>query len=182
MNALSSICLTYRIGDTESNSSFRRCHGNDPSVAVRTNVYPSVIMKTTAPLCRKRLATLLSRRLFRSRYLCNGLTCHNSITYEGFCMANYNGFWTGLDLLALLRVLQLQSIITAHNQWLPKTRSIPYWTMSVFSSAWLTWFWFTSRLLLHFGCQLLRNPHLIESLNSTTNEIRLTQSSLYSRL
>jgi hypothetical protein len=27
----------------------------------------------------------------------------------------------------------LQSIITAHNRWLPKTRSIPYWTTSVFS-------------------------------------------------
>jgi hypothetical protein len=25
-------------------------------------------------------------------------------------------------------------MIRAHNQWLPKTRSIPYWTMSVFSS------------------------------------------------
>jgi hypothetical protein len=31
---------------------------------------------------------------------------------------------SGLDLLALL--LQLQAIITAHNQWLPKTRAIPY--------------------------------------------------------
>jgi hypothetical protein len=30
--------------------------------------------------------------------------------------------------------LQLQSIITAQNQWLPKTHSIPYWTTSVFSS------------------------------------------------
>jgi hypothetical protein len=30
--------------------------------------------------------------------------------------------------------LQLQPIITAHNQWLFKTRSIPYWTTSVFSS------------------------------------------------
>jgi hypothetical protein len=47
-----------------------------------------------------------------------------------------NGFWIGwLDLLALLLQLQnLQPITTAHNQWLPKTRSIPYWTMSVFSS------------------------------------------------
>jgi hypothetical protein len=25
-------------------------------------------------------------------------------------------------------------MMTAHNQWLPKTRSIPYWTTSVFSS------------------------------------------------
>jgi hypothetical protein len=31
--------------------------------------------------------------------------------------------------------LQLQSIMTAHNQWLSKTRSVPYWTTSVFSSA-----------------------------------------------
>jgi hypothetical protein len=30
--------------------------------------------------------------------------------------------------------LQLQPITTAHNQWLSKTRSIPYWTTSVFSS------------------------------------------------
>jgi hypothetical protein len=30
--------------------------------------------------------------------------------------------------------LQSQSIIAAHNQWLSKTRSIPYWTSSVFSS------------------------------------------------
>jgi hypothetical protein len=38
----------------------------------------------------------------------------------------------GLDLLALL--LQLQSIITARNHWLAKTRSIPYSITSVFSS------------------------------------------------
>jgi hypothetical protein len=30
--------------------------------------------------------------------------------------------------------LQLKSIITAHNQWLPTIHSIPYWTTSVFSS------------------------------------------------
>jgi hypothetical protein len=29
--------------------------------------------------------------------------------------------------------LQLQSITTAHNQWLPKIRSIPYWATSVSS-------------------------------------------------
>jgi hypothetical protein len=28
---------------------------------------------------------------------------------------------------------QLQPVITAHSQWLPKTGSIPYWTTSVFS-------------------------------------------------
>jgi hypothetical protein len=31
--------------------------------------------------------------------------------------------------------LQLHSIITPHNQWLYKTRSIPHWTMSAFPSA-----------------------------------------------
>jgi hypothetical protein len=30
--------------------------------------------------------------------------------------------------------LQLQLIMTAHNNWLSTTRSIPYWTTSVFSS------------------------------------------------
>jgi hypothetical protein len=30
--------------------------------------------------------------------------------------------------------LQLQSVMTAHNQWLSTTRSIPFWTTSVFSS------------------------------------------------
>jgi hypothetical protein len=30
--------------------------------------------------------------------------------------------------------LQLQSIITAHNQWLSTTRSSPYWATNVFSS------------------------------------------------
>jgi hypothetical protein len=32
--------------------------------------------------------------------------------------------------------LQLLSIVTPHNQWLPKTRSIPYWTTSVFCGDW----------------------------------------------
>jgi hypothetical protein len=46
----------------------------------------------------------------------------------------YNGFWIGwMHLLTL--ILQLQSITRVHDQWLSKTRSIPYWTMSVFSSA-----------------------------------------------
>jgi hypothetical protein len=29
--------------------------------------------------------------------------------------------------------LQVQPLITAHNQWFPKTRSSPYWTRSAFS-------------------------------------------------
>jgi hypothetical protein len=46
----------------------------------------------------------------------------------------YNWLWIWwLNLFALL--LQLQSIITDHNQWLPKTRSSPYWTTSAFSSS-----------------------------------------------
>jgi hypothetical protein len=64
------------------------------------------------------------------------LSALRSVTYchvWGVCVTDNNGFWIGwFDLLALL--LQLQSIITAHNQWLLKTRSIPYWTTSVFSS------------------------------------------------
>jgi hypothetical protein len=48
-------------------------------------------------------------------------------------VTNSNGFWIGwLDLLAL--PLQLHSIKTFHNQWQIKTRSIPYWTTSTFSS------------------------------------------------
>jgi hypothetical protein len=48
-------------------------------------------------------------------------------------VTNINGFSIGwLDLLP--PSLQLQSIITAHTQWLPKTLSIPYWTRSVFFS------------------------------------------------
>jgi hypothetical protein len=51
-------------------------------------------------------------------------------------VTNNNEFWIWwLDLLALLlQSLVIKSSITAHNQWLPKTRSIPYWTTSVFSS------------------------------------------------
>jgi hypothetical protein len=48
-------------------------------------------------------------------------------------VTNNNGFWVRwLDLLALL--LQLKLSITAHNHWLSKTRSIPYWTTSVLFS------------------------------------------------
>jgi hypothetical protein len=84
------------------------------------------------------------------------------VTYEGF-RDEYNGLWIGwLELLAL--PLQLQSNITAHNKWLPKTRSIPYWTTSVFSSAWLTWFRFTNQSLL-----LLRLPW-------TTTVLRMNRS------
>jgi hypothetical protein len=47
-------------------------------------------------------------------------------------VTNNNGFRIGwFDLLAFL--LQLESMIPVHNQWLCKTRSITYWTTSVFS-------------------------------------------------
>jgi hypothetical protein len=49
----------------------------------------------------------------------------------GVCVTNNDGFWIGF----IGTLLQLQPIITAHYQWLSKTRSIPYWTTSVFSSA-----------------------------------------------
>jgi hypothetical protein len=50
---------------------------------------------------------------------------------------NNNGFWMGrLDSLAIL--LQLQSSITVHNQWLLETRYIPYWATRGFSSLALT--------------------------------------------
>jgi hypothetical protein len=47
-------------------------------------------------------------------------------------LTNNNRFWIGwLNLLPPF--LQLKSILTAHNQWLPKICSIPYWTTSVSS-------------------------------------------------
>jgi hypothetical protein len=54
-----------------------------------------------------------------------------------------------------LQLQSIMSIMTAHNQWLLTNRSIPNWTMSVFSSAWLTWFWFFS-----FRCPLVNTPQL----------------------
>jgi hypothetical protein len=57
--------------------------------------------------------------------------------------------------------LQLHPIITAHNQWLPKTRSIPYWTTSVFCS---TVTWLSSVLgighFFSFRCPLVNTPQL----------------------
>jgi hypothetical protein len=65
----------------------------------------------------------------------------------GVCVTNNNVFWVKKsDLLA--PPSQLKSIITAHSQLLPQTRSIPYWTTSVLSFTWLTWLWFTCRSLL----------------------------------
>jgi hypothetical protein len=89
------------------------------------------------------------------------------IFYWFFCVSNSNGFlikW--LDLLAL--ILQIQPIITAHNQWLSTTRSAPYWTTSVFSPAWVTWFRFTNPLHL----PLVSTPQLnTQPLNCLLNSL-----------
>jgi hypothetical protein len=68
--------------------------------------------------------------------------------------------------------LQLQSIITANNQWLSKTRSIPCWTTSVFSSA--------ATDLVPIYESITSSPSVVRwltlhslALNSLTNELRL---------
>jgi hypothetical protein len=66
--------------------------------------------------------------------------------------------------------LQVQSTITAHNQWLPKTRSIPYWTTSVFSST-VTDTGSDLRIghFFSFRCPLVNTPQLnTQLLNSLT--------------
>jgi hypothetical protein len=52
-------------------------------------------------------------------------------------VTNNNGFWIGwMDLLALLlQSLLVTTTYNCSNQWLPKTRAIPYWTTRVFFSA-----------------------------------------------
>jgi hypothetical protein len=51
-------------------------------------------------------------------------------------VTNDNGLWTGLvDFWRYLLRSPIIILTITHNQWLPKTRSIPYWTTSVFSSA-----------------------------------------------
>jgi hypothetical protein len=75
-------------------------------------------------------------------------------------VTNNNGFWIGwLDLLALR--FQLQRIIRAHNQELPKSRSIPYWTTSAFSSH-CDWLGSDLRIghFFSFRCGLVNTPQL----------------------
>jgi hypothetical protein len=55
----------------------------------------------------------------------------NNVTYWG-SVTNNNRLW--IRWSDLWTFLQIQSIIIADNRWLSKTRSIPYWTTSVFSS------------------------------------------------
>jgi hypothetical protein len=74
--------------------------------------------------CRPAIRCYGDSKLFDFRALISALH---------YFSTNGDWFWIGWLVLLALR-LQLQFIITAHNQWLPKTRSIPYWTTSVFSS------------------------------------------------
>jgi hypothetical protein len=76
--------------------------------------------------------------------------------------------------------LQLQSIMTARNQWLTKTRSIPCWTTSVFSS-------YCDYLVLIYG-SVTSSAFVVRwltvysgTLNTLTSECRLTRFSLHSR-
>jgi hypothetical protein len=75
------------------------------------------------------------------------------------CVTN-NEFWIGwLDLLTPSFMITLNyNQFTAHNQWLTKTRSIPYWTISVFFLVflllWLVWFWFTNYSFLVYEWRL----------------------------
>jgi hypothetical protein len=64
-----------------------------------------------------------------------------------------------------------QSITTAHNQWLPKTRSIltglRLSSILVFLLLWLNWFWFTNHSLLLY--EWIPNDEC-----RRTNELRTT--------
>jgi hypothetical protein len=64
-----------------------------------------------------------------------GYTCETLILSRvPGSVTNYKEFWIGwLDLFSLPLQLSLISI-RALNRWLPKTRSIPSWTTSIFSS------------------------------------------------
>jgi hypothetical protein len=76
-NALFYLCLAYRIEVTKSNSSSLRCHENDPSIAVRTNVV--VWTAPTHPLCRKRLSTFPDNTLSPPSAIVAEETCSNNL-------------------------------------------------------------------------------------------------------
>jgi hypothetical protein len=92
--------------------------------------------------------------------------CVYIVTYEGFAWR----IITGLDWMFVLidTSLRLQLILTDHSRWLPKTRSTPYWTTSVFPSTVTDFF--------SFRCPLVNTPQLNAQLlwliNSLTNEFR----------
>jgi hypothetical protein len=111
-------------------------------------------------------------------------------------VTNNNGIWIGLlDLLT--HRLQLQPIITAHNPWLPKTRTIPYWTTSVFSSTvidlvliyesvtcsasvvrWLTQPQLNNELLKNAERRIPAYSHECTELTSRRTEYRLSSQTL----
>jgi hypothetical protein len=73
-----------------------------------------------------------------------------------------NGFWIGF----ICPSINLHSTITAHNQWLSKTRSIPYWTTSAFSS-YCDWLGSDLRVghFFSFRCPLANTPQLNTTLS-----------------
>jgi hypothetical protein len=85
-------------------------------------------------LVRARCYGWLCLVFFSGLYLSQVLiSVFDTVTYPGFAWLIITGSGFGwLDVLALL--LQFQSILTSHNQWLSETCSIPYWTTSVFPS------------------------------------------------
>jgi hypothetical protein len=89
-------------------------------------------------------------------YVCYEVSLYCHIFWVS--MTNNNGFWIWwLDLLALL--LQLKSIITAHNEWLSTTHAIPYWTTSVSSSTAMNDKWRITAHTLNSFWILLRMNH-----------------------
>jgi hypothetical protein len=90
---------------------------------------------------------------------CNQSYCH----VQGLRVTNKNGFWFGwLDWLVLLyNYNQLQSLVTVHNRWLPKARSVSFldYEHLLFHGGWLNnsccWpihsftNWFTLWSLIH---------------------------------
>jgi hypothetical protein len=96
---------------------------------------------------------------------------HTYSHVRGVCVTNNNRFWIGLSDL-LLPSLQLQPIITAHNDCL---RLAPFLTGLRVSSLplWMTWFWLTNR------SRLLRLPWTTTVLRI---ELRLNCSCLHGSL
>jgi hypothetical protein len=105
-------------------------------VTLQRNAHACVLLKSSVALLTSPHITIFRFSWLKvvewqfSHYRCNILSrVWGSVT-------NSNGFWIGwLDLLTLL--LQLFLITINYNnshQWRSKTRSIPSWTTSVFSS------------------------------------------------
>jgi hypothetical protein len=76
---------------------------------------------------------LTSYNPFRQRF---SAFLHFNILSRVYCsVTNNNGLWIRwLDLLTHSFTILIIAINYNNSQWLPKTRSIPYWTATVFSS------------------------------------------------